>query len=379
MRIGPKVETSSRLIELSLPSVKVPEGMTYISSSVVDLLPWVSPSIVATVGGPGLPGDGGTQVLISYEWPVPYFNAISLMGKAALESLHVARFQADAQLATGELPFTLSGRGAEPPDFLVNFGRGEVGLECTALTDLRRRRVEGLFSRIRARLLREPRESWQRIAGHVIVAWFVDEDSLTPDQLPHKGTDLPAIDALVEKLRGLTPGEAGQAVGQPSDYIRELQEMGVVSSGYGCLFYALPMHEATPATEFFARTGFEFACLYESLHTATTIVSELDRLVRQHDRAGVDVLLITVAGPRRDGLFHPSEMVLGNTFIQSDLPIARPRYIRRVLLHLFPIGGCYEAFPRRDWWISPQYRGGLVTAHHKRPAAEPVQVTMNPP
>jgi hypothetical protein len=146
--------------------------------------------------------------------------------------------------------------------------------------------------------------------------------------------------------------------------------MGVVSSGFGCLFYALPMHEAVPATEFFARSGFELACLYESLHSTTSMVHEVNRLVRQHDKKGVDWLLVTVSGPRRDGLIHPSEMTLAKSLVRTALPLARPPYIRRVLLHLFPIGGVYELFPNRKWWAPPQYEGGIVVAHHRRSALE---------
>jgi len=364
--VGPEVQ-SNRVIGISLPNVTVPEGMNVIYASIVDLLPWFSPSVVATVGGPGLPGDGGLQVLVTYEWPVPYFNSVTLLPKPDLESLHVARFQCDVQLASGDLPFTVLGRGDEPPDFIVSGARDrELGLECTVLADSNRRTVEGLFSRIRQRLIQESRVGWKHLAGHVIVAWFVKEDSLVPDQLPHRFSDDKAIEALVEKIKGLRPGRTGDPLGQPSDYAQRLQEMGVVTSGFGCLFYILPMHEAVPTTDFFTRTGFELACLYESLHTATTIIKEIDRLVHQHDKPGVDWLLITVSGPRRDGLSHPTEMAFANAFIHSGLPVARPRHIRRVLLHFFPTGGCFEAFPRRRWYVEHQYAGGLIVAHHKR-------------
>jgi hypothetical protein len=212
--------------------------------------------------------------------------------------------------------------------------------------------------------------------GHNVVAWFVGEESLAADQLPHRVNDHDTIEALVKGLRQLRPGERGQAVGPPSDYTAQLSRMGVVSSGYGCLFYAIPMKAATPATSFFAHTGFELACLYESIHTATSIVGELDRLVRQHDRPGVDWLAVTISGPRNDGLMHPTEAVLGNAFILSDIPLARPSHIRRVLLHFFPIGGCFEAYPTRKWWFEPQFHGSLEVAHHKVAAPPPTDISL---
>jgi hypothetical protein len=256
---------------------------------ILDPLPWLSPWVFALVGGPGQPEDGGLQVATMYEWPVPYLNA-SRLQKSDLESLHVARLQTDARLALRHLPFSVTGRGAEPPDFLIELRKEQLGLECTVLADSRRRTVEGIFSRIRQRLLEEPRQNLSHLAGHNVVSWFVGEKSLAANRLPHRANDRDALEALVKGLRQLRPGEGGQAVGPPSDYTAQLSRMGVVSSGYGCLFYAIPMTAATPATSFFAHTGFELACLYESTHTATSIVGELDRLVRQHDRPGVDWL-----------------------------------------------------------------------------------------
>src|SRR5260370_8688619 len=125
------------------------------------------------------------------------------------------------------------------------------------------------------------------------------------------------------------------------------------------------MKDAVPATDFFNRTGFELACCYESLHTASSIVSEVDRLIHQHDKGGVDWLVIRVSGPRRDGLIHPSEMTLARSLVQMSLPLARPVHIRRVLLHLFPVGCVYELFPARKWVAEAQYAGGIIAAHHR--------------
>jgi hypothetical protein len=377
--VEPEVRTKGTKYELPFPALTVPEGMNEITEVVVDLLPWLSPSMFAVVGGPGRPQDGGEQILVCYEWPIPYFSGHQVLEKDELEFLHVSRCQVDLRLASSSQSLAVVGRGAEPPDFLVDLSGGhQVGLECTVLADSRRRAVEGLFSRIRSRLIKEPLHRWRRIAGYLIVAWFVGEDKLLPDQLPHKRSDEEAIEALVERLGRFEPGSPGEPLGQPSDYSRALQSMGVVSSGFGCLFYALPMHEAVPATEFFTRTGFELACLYESLHTASSIVDEIDRLVHQHDKKGVDWLLITASGPRRDGLIHQSEMTLARSLVRTALPLARPRNIRRVLLHLSPIGGVYELFPSRRWWTTPQYAGGLIVAHHRRNTLEQPQVAINP-
>jgi hypothetical protein len=365
-------------LEFSLPGITIPDGMNYVWNTIIDPLPWLSPSVLALVGGPGQPPDG-LVVATMYEWPVPYLNASQLQ-KSDLESLHVARLQTDARLALGHLPFEVTGRGADPPDFLIELRKQQLGLEFTVLADSRRRAVEGLFSRIRQRLLEEPRKNLSHLAGYNVVAWFVGEESLAADRLPHRVNDHEAIEALVKGLRQLRPGEGGQAVGPPSDYTAQLSRMGVVSSGYGCLFYAIPMKAATPATSFFAHTGFELACLYESIHTATSIVGELDRLVRQHDRPGVDWLAVTISGPRSDGLMHPTETILGNAFILSNIRLARPNHIRRVLLHFFPIGGCFEAYPTRKWWFEPQFHGGLEVAHHKAAAPPPtdISLTANP-
>lgn len=379
LALGPEVKAKGAPYEIPLPGFTAPEGMNEISEFTIDVLPWMSPSVVAVVGGPGRAEDGGEQILVCYEWPIPYFVAHRALEKNELEFLHISRCEADLRSVSSKQSFAVAGRGAEPPDFLVDLSDGhQVGLECTVLADSKRRAVEGLFSRIRSRLMKEPLHRWKRIAGYVIVAWFVGEDKLLPDQLPHKKSDEEAIEALVDRLGRFEPGTTGDPLGQPSDYSRALRNMGVVSSGFGCLFYALPMHEAVPATDFFTHTGFELACLYESLHTATSIVGEIDRLVHQHDKKGVDWLLITASGPRRDGLIHPSEMTLANSLVRTKVPLASPRHIRRILLHFFPVGGVYELFPNRRWWASPQYSGGLMVAHHRRNAPEQPRLTLNP-
>lgn len=377
LKIGPEVKTEGTLREIPLPGFKIPDGMTELNP-VVDILPWMSPSVVAFLGRPGLHDGGGEQILICYEWPIPYFSVHKAMDKGELELIHVSRLQSDLRLASGR-SVAVAGRGGEPPDFLVDLSSGRrIGLECTVLADSGRRAVEGLFSRIRSRLIKEPIHEWSRIAGHLIVAWFVTEDELLPDQLPHKSSDDDAIEALVERLSHLKPGSPGEPLGQPSDYSKALQKMGVVSSGFGCLFYALPMKDAVPATEFFNRTGFELACCYESLHTASSIVSEVNRLIHQHDKKGVDWLVITASGPRRDGLIHPSEMTLAGSLVRMALPLARPTHIRRVLLHLFPVGGVYELFPARKWVAEAQYAGGIIAAHHRRNAPDQPQLTITP-
>ena len=130
--------------QFSLPGITMPDGMDYVSTMILDPLPWLSPSVFALVGGPGQPEDGGLQVATMYEWPVPYLNA-SRLQKSDLESLHVARLQTDARLALRHLPFSVTGRGAEPPDFLIELRKQQLGLECTVLADSRRRTVEGLY------------------------------------------------------------------------------------------------------------------------------------------------------------------------------------------------------------------------------------------
>ncbi len=209
LTIGPEAKTEDSLHEIPLPGFKVPDGMTELNP-VIDILPWMSPSVVAFVGHPGLREDGGEQILVCYEWPIPYFSGHQAMDKDELELIHVSRLRTDLRLASSGRSFAVVGRGGEPPDFLVELPSGRrIGLECTVLADSGRRAVEGLFSRIRSRLIKEPIHEWSRITGHLIVAWFVAEDKLLPDQLPHKSRDDEAIEALVEQLGRLKPGSPG--------------------------------------------------------------------------------------------------------------------------------------------------------------------------
>jgi|ERR1039457_1245409 hypothetical protein len=216
LTLGPEVRAKGTEYEIPFPAFTAPEGMNEITEVVVDLLPWLSPSVFAVVGGPGHPEDGGEQILVCYEWPIPYFSEHQALEKEELEFLHVSRCQADLRLASSSQSFAVVGRGAEPPDFMVDLPSGHhVGLECTVLADSRRRAVEGLFSRIRSRLIKEPLHRWRRIAGYLIVAWFVGEDKLLPDQLPHKRSDEEAIEALVERLSRFEGGISTRGSSRP--------------------------------------------------------------------------------------------------------------------------------------------------------------------
>ncbi len=116
--------------KFSLPAMTFPDGMNYVSRMILDPLPWLSPSVFAVAGGPGQPGDGGLQLLTMYEWPVPYLD-VSHLQKSDLEHLHVARLQTDARLVLGHLPFVVACRGAEPPDFMIELRKTQLG-SCSA-------------------------------------------------------------------------------------------------------------------------------------------------------------------------------------------------------------------------------------------------------
>ena len=68
-------------------------------------------------------------------------------------------------------------------------------------------------------------------------------------------------------------------------------------------------------------TGFELGLAYTSLRTAQAAWQEIQRLVDQHDQAGVDILLITSGAPDQHGQIYPAEEAIASFLLET--PVGR--------------------------------------------------------
>jgi hypothetical protein len=84
------------------------QGLTF------SLLPWGSPGLCAAVGLTASVTQGPLLVL-AYEWPVPWLRTTRLR-KTEIEAIHLHRFGTDHRPGLGQLPFSETTLGSNPPD-----------------------------------------------------------------------------------------------------------------------------------------------------------------------------------------------------------------------------------------------------------------------
>ncbi len=109
--------------------------------------------------------------------------------------------------------------------------------------------------------------------------------------------------------------------------------------------------------------GFELAFVYNSVHRMSSLVSEWQRLINQHDKPGIQDLLFTVGGPDRSGFVHPADALLFD-FMQSDpsADVTERLHLKRVLVHYWATGKILQMYPERRV-VSPGISAGFVPAH----------------
>jgi hypothetical protein len=109
------------------------------------------------------------------------------------------------------------------------------------------------------------------------------------------------------------------------------------------------------------------------LTTAKAAWNEIQRLVDEHDRAGVDILLITAAAPDQRGDIYPAEEVIANFALDNALGLIRkPDHIKQIWLHSWMTGRATSLYPKVEPMFGPLYQS-FVPLHH------PLMVNVNIP
>jgi hypothetical protein len=119
------------------------------------------------------------------------------------------------------------------------------------------------------------------------------------------------------------------------------------------------MLNSVPTGPFFSVAGYEVVLAYTTVHTATAISGCLDRLVRKHDKPGVDTLLITSGGPDRNGIMYPLEQMISDFYLAHPIAL-KTDYISRIIMHRWPTGDAYDLLetPPKQLW-PPIYQGNM--------------------
>jgi hypothetical protein len=339
---------------LTLLPVALKEGCTLVSV-INGLLPWGSPSVLGVVG---TNPSGEALLVLAHEWPIPWARVTSPLAKRDVEVLQVERFRSDFTFGTQEAPFLRVVPGSDPPDFVVETAAGPIGLECTAFTTAERREAHALFAGIRRTLVSLPRQDVLHLAGNAVYMWFGGEGSLAR---PFRRNDKDAIAEIVDGLVAYKPSADRLRVPGGS-MPAQAPDPGIVTTPTGASFYAVPFMGSVPGTLMYALQGFEVGLSYSTEHTKTTAWAEMQRLVSEHDKAGVDWLLISVGAPNQFGQTFPSDEAVARFAIENPAPLNAPTTIKRVSTHFWSTGEVWELFPKQIKLFGPIYQG-LALAH----------------
>lgn len=299
-------------------------------------------------------------MVIAYEWPVPlpWFPKSLSLTKRELEQLHLDRFSGDHTLATGRPAFDEAAAGRDPPDAIVITDHGQLGVDCTALAVQDRRHVHALFARLRNRLMELPRKRVAHLAGLAVYIWFAygESESARPFRRKHAAAIQEMINALLDYRpdpdRLLLVGDKGLPEQAP--------DLGITHTSSGASFYAVPLTNAVPVTSLFSSAGFEIGLAYTTVHYASSGWLEIQRRIRDHDKPGIDWLLISVGAPDLRGVIHPSEEAFARFLISNPRPLTTPQHIHRVTMHLWSTGEGFELLPRLTELFGPLYQGMVV-------------------
>jgi len=124
----------------------------------------------------------------------------------------------------------------------------------------------------------------------------------------------------------------------------------------------VPQRNAVPDTAFSAVTGFELGLADTTEHTASGAWAELQRLVTNHDRNGVEWLLVSAGAPNRNGQTFLSEELLARFLFQHPESLSTPTHIKRVTVHIWSTGEAFEVLPSPVQVFGPLCLG-IVPAH----------------
>ena len=274
----------------------------------------------------------------------PYRMMSAPGSKEAVERAHLTKYRADLVAYRGADDYLGEPEhGPDPPDFWIGLPEGgRAGLELTQLVSGPRRdgeaRTRQLLSAIDARS-----EDLLRLDGWTIHLWrHVDRMPAMPTSFDRK-----ALNELVDALADADPAQ--HVFGPfPEGLPPEIQLPHCqLSSGYA--FYASEGSTGVPRGRSAVR--FDVAYHFQTDLRKDELVSELQRVVSQHDRQTQSShLIVTIGGPDQDGLGYLTErqiLPLLQSPSREEVGIPDPRYLDLVRLHDWATGQIVQLFPHQ--------------------------------
>ena len=292
-----------------------------------------------------------SKIIVGFEWPIQIINAAKPFSKVELEARHFERFRTDMQIKYGIMPFvgvTQTAEHQDPPDFSLELEGKTIGIDLAQLALQSRRAVNAAFSTIRDALLFEPRERFAHLAGLTLYMWFgggVNDMGLPPR--PSSRADIETILKAISNYRFDVEAFQKDTISGADSLPTRIDHQRFNVSVPGTTFYAMPMVNAVPATDFFSNMGFEIGMSYTTEASPEEIWNEIWRLARDHDNALTDILILTVGAPNRDGFVFPAEDYLVSAALENYVPnIPSLVHLNEVILHFWSSGQVAQVYPQ---------------------------------
>jgi hypothetical protein len=132
----------------------------------------------------------------------------------------------------------------------------------------------------------------------------------------------------------------------------------------GARFFAVPLADGAPSSTLFTVAAFDIGLAYSTILTGEMAWGEVQRLVRSHDKPGVNLLLITVGGPDANGDMFPAEEAMADFIIEHAVELSSaPEHIEKVILHSWATGRATSLYPDIQCLFGPLYES-MVPLHH---------------
>ena len=340
--------------------ISVPDSSNTVESMIISPSPWDVPLVMGIEGQSGTPPEPTRWLAL--EQSIPWARPDAPLNKELLEWAHVQRFAADFRGATsGEAFAAIEPNPHDPPDFFATLPDGQrIGVELVALAIEERRAAAALFRNLRNKLVLQHRHRTGHLTGCTVIIWYGKDQG--PNTRPHRKTDDTAADELIEALVAYRPDIAALRLQIASGMPLQMPPLSTEITSADATFYAVPFLNAIPTGPFVSITGYNIVLAYTTVHTATSVAATLQRLVREHDKTGVDTLLNHFRGTRSHRSHVPLEQAMNDFYLQHPVAL-QTSHISRILLHRWSTGDAYDISTKPTKQLWPPIYQGHVPAH----------------
>lgn len=277
---------------------------------------WGTPAMYGFLGR----DDGGRRLAsIQLEYP----EQLRMPRKRATAERHqMERFEVD--LARARIrPWARFERGKDPPDFVAYAEDGaSLGIEITQFVVEHRAALFGASrGLLTAALLRGP-QRFRHLEGQIVYVAF------RRDTVGRLSRQVEAALDAIESMEAPRPGVTIRP--QP-------QREPLVSSWDNGIAMGFPLMRGHPAptSAFYGTMGFDLVPAIPSLIYQDDAWAQLQRRVTEHDKPGVDVLIVISGAPLPDGWVFPTDLLIQTFAIEcaEDGRTLEAEHISRVFLH----------------------------------------------